>query len=130
MGEEKYTQRVMTALQAAQQTAALHYHQEITSAHVLLALVQEPEGLLDTIFQEAKVDLPMLKVRLEQLLKKIPSVKGQDRLSMSVDMARVLGKAAKLAADMKDEYVSTEHLLLALVEDAVRMCRRSAGNSA
>ncbi len=117
MGEEKYTQRVMTALQAAQQTAALHYHQEITSAHVLLALVQEPEGLLDTIFQEAKVDLPMLKVRLEQLLKKIPSVKGQDRLSMSVDMARVLGKAAKLAADMKDEYVSTEHLLLALVED-------------
>ena len=99
MGEEKYTQRVMTALQAAQQTAALHYHQEITSAHVLLALVQEPEGLLDTIFQEAKVDLPMLKVRLEQLLKKIPSVKGQDRLSMSVDMARVLGKAAKLAAD-------------------------------
>ncbi len=117
MGEEKYTQRVMTALQAAQQTAALHYHQEITSAHVLLALVQEPEGLLDTIFQEAKVDLPMLKVRLEQLLKKIPSVKGQDRLSMSVDMARVLGKAAKLADDMKDEYVSTEHVLLALVED-------------
>lgn len=117
MGEEKYTQRVMTALQAAQQTAALHYHQEITSAHVLLALVQEPEGLLDTIFQEAKVDLPMLKVRLEQLLKKIPSVKGQDRLSMSADMARVLGKAAKLADDMKDEYVSTEHVLLALVED-------------
>ncbi len=117
MGQEKYTQKTLEALQSAQQTAALHYHQEITSAHVLLALVKEPEGLLDTIFQENKVDLPMLKVRLEQILNKIPSVKGQDRLSMSVDMARVLGKAAKLAADMKDEYVSTEHLLLALVED-------------
>ena len=43
MAEEKYTQKVMAALQSAQQLAALRYHQEITSAHVLLALVKEPE---------------------------------------------------------------------------------------
>ncbi len=117
MGQEKYTQKVMEALQSAQQTAALHYHQEITGAHMLLALVKDPEGLLATIFQECKTDLPLLKTRLEQLLKKQPGVKGQDRLSMSTGMVRVLGKAEALAQKMKDEYISTEHILLALIED-------------
>ncbi|MFA6850768.1 MAG: ATP-dependent chaperone ClpB, partial [Selenomonadaceae bacterium] len=90
------------------------------------AFVKEPEGLLDTIFEECQTDKTMLKVRLEQVLKKIPGVKGQDRLSMSMEMVRVLGRAEKIAQDMKDDYISTEHLLLALVEDGgddiVRMC--------
>jgi len=117
MGQEKYTQKVMEALQSAQQTAALHYHQEITGTHMLLALVKEPEGLLATIFQECQTELPLLKTRLEQLLKKQPGVKGQDRLGMSTGMVRVLGKAEALAEKMKDDYISTEHILLALVED-------------
>ena len=117
MEQEKYTQRVLNTLQAAQQNAALHYHQEITSLHVLLALAQEPEGLLETIFQEANVDLGMLKERVEQELRKIPSVKGQDRLSMSVELSRVIAKSEQLANSMKDDYISTEHLLLAIVED-------------
>jgi ATP-dependent Clp protease ATP-binding subunit ClpB len=117
MGQEKYTQKTLEALQSAQQTAALHYHQEITSAHVLLALVKEPEGILATIFQENNIDLSMLRVRLEQILNKIPSVRGQDRLSMGIDMARVLAKAEELAQSMKDDFVSTEHLLAAIVTD-------------
>ena len=117
MGEERYTQKTMAALQSAQQAAAMRYHQEITSAHVLLALVQEPEGLLGTIFEECRTDLPMLKAKLEQLLKKIPSVKGQDRLSMGMDMVRVLGRADDFAKSMKDDYISTEHLLLGLAVD-------------
>lgn len=124
MAEEKYTQKVLTALQNAQQTAALHYHQELTSSHVLLSLVQEPEGLLSTIFSECKTDLPMLKVRLEQNLKKIPSVKGQDRLTMSVELSRVFGKARQIADSMKDDYISTEHLLLAIVEESDDDCQQ------
>ncbi|MFR5945555.1 MAG: ATP-dependent Clp protease ATP-binding subunit [Megamonas funiformis] len=118
MGEEKYTQKVLEAMQSAQQEAALRYHQEITSAHVLSALIKEPEGLLATIFAECRVDLPMLKAKLEQMLKKIPSIKGQSRLGMSTEMVRVLGRAAKLAENMNDEYISTEHLLLAIVSDS------------
>ncbi len=95
----------------------MRYHQEITSAHVLLALAKEPEGLLATIFDDCQADLPMLKARLEQVLNKIPSVKGTDRLGMGMDMVRVLGRAEQLAQSMKDEYVSTEHLLLALAVD-------------
>lgn len=128
MSEEKYTQKTLEALQAAQQEAALRYNQEITSAHLLSALIKEPEGLLSTIFEECKVDLPMLKASLEQLLKKLPSVHGQSRLGMSTEMVRVLGRAGQLAKDMGDEYISTEHLLLAIVsdsdEDMQNVCRQ------
>ena len=117
MGQEKYTAKTMAALQAAQQMAAMRYHQEITSLHVLLALAKEPEGLLTDIFNECKTDLPMLKARLEQELGKIPSVRGTDRLSMGMDMVRVLARAEEFAKSMKDDYLSTEHLLLGLAED-------------
>ena len=127
MGQEKYTAKTLAALQSAQQLAAMHYHQEITSVHTLLALVKEPEGLLATIFEENKTDLPMLKARLEQILAKIPSVKGTDRLGMGMDMVRVLGRAEELAKSMKDDYLSTEHLLLAIVidgsEEVQAVCR-------
>jgi len=118
MGTEKYTQKVIEAFQAAQQIAALNYHQEITATHMLMGLVKEPEGLLSTIFTECKTDLPMLQARLDQLLKRIPSVKGQNQLTMSTEMVRVIGKAQQLAASMHDEYISTEHLLLGIVEES------------
>ena len=100
MEQEKYTQRVLNTLQSAQQNAALRYHQEITSLHVLMALAQEPEGLLGTIFQEAGVDSRMLQASVEEHLKKIPSVKGQDRLTMSIELGRVMAKAEQLAGKL------------------------------
>ena len=117
MAGEKYTAKAQQAMQAAQQLAAMKYHQEFNSLHLMLALAKEPEGLLATIFQECQTDLPMFKVRLEAELNKIPQVKGQERLSMGVDLARVIGKAREYSASMKDEFISTEHLLLALVSD-------------
>lgn len=127
MGNEKYTQKVIEAFQTAQQIAALHYNQEITSVHVLMGLVKEPEGLLSTIFTECGTDVPMLQARLEQLLKKIPSVQGQSQMSMAVEMARVIGKAQQYAESMHDEYISTEHLLLGIAEesdsDVQNLCR-------
>lgn len=117
MAGEKYTAKAQQAMQAAQQLAAMKYHQEFNSLHLMLALAKEPEGLLATIFNECQTDLPMLKVKLEAELNKIPQVKGQERLSMGVDLARVIGKAREYAASMKDEFISTEHLLLALVTD-------------
>ena len=117
MGEEKYTEKALSAMQAAQQAAAMRYHQEITSAHLLYALVQEPEGLLETIFEDCGTDQAMIRARLEQELNKLPSVKGQDRLSMGMDMVRVIGRAQEYAKSMKDDYISTEHLLLGIAAD-------------
>ena len=74
MAGEKYTAKAMAAMQAAQQLAAMKYHQEFNSIHLMLALAKEPEGLLATIFADCQTDLPMLKVRLEAELNKIPSV--------------------------------------------------------
>ena len=84
MGEERYTEKALAAMQTAQQAAAMRYQQEITSAHLLYALVQEPEGLLETIFEDCGTDQAMLRARLEQELSKLPSVKGQDRLTMGM----------------------------------------------
>ncbi len=117
MAGEKYTAKAGAAIQAAQQLAAMKYHQEWNSLHLMSVLSKEPEGLLATIFDDCKTDLPMLKVSLEKELNKMPSVKGQERLTMGVDMARVIGKANEYAASMKDDYISTEHLLLALAVD-------------
>ena len=118
MGNEKYTQKVIEAFQSAQQIAALHYNQELSSVHMLMGLTKEPEGLLNTIFSECHTDVPMLQARLEQLLKKIPSVKGSSQLSMSTEMVRVIGKAQQLADSMHDEYISTEHILMGIVSES------------
>ena len=115
-----YTQKVLNILQSAQQMAAMRYHQEITSLHVLHSLADNPEGLLATIFEEAGVDLAMLAARTDQQLRRIPSVKGTDRLSMSVELGRVMGKAEQLAKSMGDDFISTEHLLLAMAQEGSR----------
>ena len=128
MAGEKYTSKAQQAMQAAQQLAAMKYHQEFNSLHLMLALAKEPEGLLATIFQECQTDLPMFKVNLEAQLNKIPQVKGQERLSMGVDLARVIGKAREYSASMKDEFISTEHLLLALVTDGKKEVQDIAKN--
>ena len=117
MAGEKFTAKALAAIQAAQQLAAMKYHQEFNSKHLMLALAKEPEGLLATIFEECQTDLPMLKVKLEAELNKIPSVKGQERLAMGIDLSRVIGKANEYSKSMRDDYISTEHLLLALVTD-------------
>ena len=117
MSQKNFTTKALAVMEAAQQAAAMRYNQEITSAHVLLALAKEPEGLLATIFEECNTDLPMLKARVKKELSNIPSVKGTDRLSMGPDMVRVIGRAQEYADSMKDDYISTEHLLLAVATD-------------
>jgi ATP-dependent Clp protease ATP-binding subunit ClpB len=128
MGQEKYTQRAMAAISEAQQLTALHYHQEMTTRHLLLALVKEEDGMIGQILAECKIDEKFLKAKLEKIISNQPSVRGQEGgLRMNTAMIRVLGLAEKIAASMKDEYVSTEHLLLAVVDDGdsdvVEVCR-------
>ena len=129
MSQEKFTQKAMAALQEAQQLSAMHYHQEVTTKHLLMALVKDGEGLLQEILDQSKVDEKLFIAKIEQLLKEQPAVRGQDNgLRMNTAMIRVMALAEKMAADMKDEYVSIEHLLLALVDDGdhdvVQLCKQ------
>ena len=128
MNQDNYTSKTLAALQAAQQTAVLKYHQEITSAHALLALVKNAEGLILDIFTECGTNLPNLQKKLDVILSKIPAVKGQDRLSMGMDMVRVLAKAEEYQKAFADDFVSTEHLLLALVTDGSEEVKDAANS--
>lgn len=128
MGYEKFTQRSLAVIQEAQQIAALHYHQEITTRHLMLALTRETDGILGAVFAQASVDTKLMATKLEQLLSQQPSVRGQESgLHMNSAMIRVLAKAESLAQKMNDEYISVEHLLLSVIEDGdqdvVKVCR-------
>ncbi|MDR3565948.1 MAG: ATP-dependent chaperone ClpB [Negativicutes bacterium] len=128
MAQDKFTQKAAAAIQEAQQLAAMNYHQELTTRHLLLALVKDNEGIIAYILAQLSVGYQPFRAKLEQLLKNIPAVRGQEgTLRMSTAMVRVMALAEKQAADMKDEYVSVEHLLLAVVEDGdsdvVSACR-------
>jgi len=129
MTQDKFTQKAMAALQEAQQISAMHYHQEVTTRHLLLALVKEAEGLVKAILTESQVDAKLFQTKLEHLLKEQPSVRGQDTgLRMNTAMIRVMALAEKIASNMKDEFVSTEHLLLAIIDDGdsdvVHLCKQ------
>ncbi|MGL5513192.1 MAG: ATP-dependent chaperone ClpB [Sporomusa sp.] len=128
MNSEKYTQKAAAALQQAQKLAAMHYHQELTAKHLALALVTETESIVAYILAQLAIDPRLLSSKLEQLLKTIPAVRGQESgLRMNTALMRVLALAEKHAAAMKDEYISVEHLLMAIADDGdadlVKVCR-------
>ena len=128
MAEEKFTQKTTAVLQEAQQTAAVNYNQEISSRHVLQALLKDRDGIIDYILTQAKIEPSLLEAKAAQLVKNQPSVRGQEsNLRWNTAMVRVMGLAEKLAKESQDEYVSVEHLLMALAEDGdsdvVQVCR-------
>ncbi|MFC1995999.1 ATP-dependent chaperone ClpB [Chloroflexota bacterium] len=117
MNLDKYTQKSQEALLGAQRLAEELNHQTIEPAHVLLALLQQEEGVAPAIV--TKVSGSVLAIR-EDLLKDLgnqPKVYGGNtQVSLSRPTADALKSAEKYAKGMKDEYVSTEHILLALTE--------------
>lgn len=118
MNLERLTQKSREALTMAQQKAAMEHHQELSSKHLLWALLEQKDGLTPRLFEAAGINLNVLNQQLKQLLDRIPSVHGYDGgVYMSSSMARVLGKAEEEAAGLKDEYISVEHLLLAMLQE-------------
>ncbi len=118
MNIERYTKKSQEALAASQQLAAARHHQEVTGKHLLQALSQQDGGLTPRLLEQAGVQLPALHQQLQALLDKIPAVHGNEGpLYMSSSYSRVLDKAEQEAATLKDEYVSVEHLLLALIQE-------------
>lgn len=117
MQQDKYTQKALEVIQKAQQAAVVRYNQEVTGTHLFWALSNDPDGLLEIIFKSNEVNVLQLKEKLEKKLDTFPQVKGVDYLNISIDATRIIGKAEALAKEMGDEYVSTEHLLLAVVSD-------------
>ncbi len=118
MNPEKLTQKSRQALTDAQQLAAARHHQEISGKHLLLALIKQEGGITPRLLEQAGVNLPAFEQRLNHLLDRIPAVHGYEgSLYMSSNLARVLGEAEQEAAELKDDYISVEHILMGLIAE-------------
>jgi ATP-dependent Clp protease ATP-binding subunit ClpB len=112
----KLTLKSQAALQAAQEQARARNHQLVEPAHLLFALLSDPEGVIFPLLHMLGQSPRTLRDRDEELLDRIPKVYGsQSELSISEPLRVVIESAFGEASKLQDEYVSTEHLLLALV---------------
>jgi ATP-dependent Clp protease ATP-binding subunit ClpB len=114
---DKLTLKSQEALSEAQSLATGRGHSQITPAHLLRALVGQPEGSTVPILQKIGVPLDALQAKLEQRLGSLPKVHGGAQPQLSPALNRILEASFKEAEARKDEYVSTEHLLLAAAEE-------------
>lgn len=118
MNLERLTQKSREALMEAQQLTAEKHHQEVTAKHLMAALLQQEGGVTPRFLEQAGINPAVLAQQVEQLLEKIPAVYGYEAsVQWSGTVSRVLSRAEKEAASLKDDYVSVEHLLLALLAE-------------
>lgn len=114
----KYTQKSREAVLSAQNLAAENHHQEVSGKHLLLALLTQESGMVPRLLEHADHDVLQIIQKAQDLLRRTPAVHGYEgSLRLGTGLARVLGRAEKEAREMKDQYISVEHLLLALLED-------------
>ncbi len=115
MRPDKFTQKMQEALQAAQDVASQHHHQEIGNEHFLLALLEQSEGVARPLLEKLEVAPAALRQRLAEELKRRPQVHGgSTELRLGNDLRGTIDAAEKEMAKLKDEFLSAEHYLLAL----------------
>lgn len=114
---DKFTIKAQEAIGEAQQIASSYNHQEIRGEHLLLALINQKDGVIPSILQKLEVNSEELKAKLERLLEKIPQVYGgSEGQHIGNELNDMLNTAQQEAQKVKDEFISTEHLFIALVE--------------
>lgn len=114
---DKFTIKAQEAIGEAQQIASSYNHQEIRGEHLLLALINQKDGVIPSILQKLEVNSEELKAKLERLLEKIPQVYGgSGGQHIGNELNDMLNTAQQEAQKVKDEFISTEHLFIALVE--------------
>ena len=122
MNMQKFTQKSLEAVQTAQTTAQEHGHQQIEQAHLLYALLTAEDGLAPQLLTKMGLTLPSFTAAVKAEVEKLPRVSGsgreQGKVYVAADVDKALNRAEAVALGMKDEYVSVEHLLLALAETA------------
>ncbi|MBR5681567.1 MAG: AAA family ATPase, partial [Clostridia bacterium] len=120
LSPEKLTQKSLDALKTAQSLAVERNNVQVTPEHLAYALVSQEGGLIGSLFEKMGVDTRAFLTRLEAILNAIPGVTGSgrepDKIYISPECDRTLDLAEKIAEQMKDEYVSVEHFMLALFD--------------
>src|SRR6266436_5857644 len=122
MDINRFTESMQQALSAAQTKAVRYGHQQIDVEHLLIALLEQERGLATAIFTKAEVDTDSLKRRVEQELERLPKAGGPsgapaDQIYVTGRLNRLLAQAEEEARKLHDEFISVEHLLLAMTDD-------------
>src|SRR5258708_7705284 len=120
MQAERFTTKAQAAMQAAQRIAHTHSHQEIDGEHLLAALLEQEDGLIQPLLQKLGVPVTRLSADLERALEQRVKVQGTSSgdTFFGNSLKRAVDAAEAQAGNLKDEYVSTEHLLLGLMAEA------------
>jgi len=114
---EKFTTSAQKAVQSALEQARSRSHQMLEPEHLLWALVSQDDGLVRPLLQNLEVPVAELKRRMEAALSSFPQVHGGPDVQAGNRLVAAISEAEREMARFKDEYVSTEHLLLGLLED-------------
>jgi len=115
----KLTVKAQETVQNAVEIAQNYNNQIVEPEHLLAAMIQDPDNVAVSIIQKTGSNLDQLRIKIAELLEKLPKVTGAGvgNQQMSMTTARLLDIAANEAKQLKDEYVSTEHILLAYTKD-------------
>ena len=134
MNAQKFTKKALEAVNAAQSIALENQNMQIMPEHLLYALVDQEGGLIPQLLKKMGKDTDNLLALLDEAIRKIPAVSGSgrepDKIYISPVTDKIFNGAERLASSLKDEYVSVEHLMLALFDyapDTVRSIFRSLG---
>src|SRR5919108_3909775 len=114
---DRLTEKTQEAIQQAQALAQEAQQQEITPEHLLLALLQQADGAVPPILQRIGVDPARVASDLQAQLNKLPKVYGAETY-LGSRLRRILDAASNEMERLKDEYLSTEHILLAIIDEA------------
>jgi ATP-dependent Clp protease ATP-binding subunit ClpB len=121
MDINKLTQKSQEALQSAQTKALRYGHQEVDGEHLLLSLLEQPEGLVPRLLARMEAPTEALKAEVERELARRPKVSGPGaeagKIYLTQRLQQIFLRAEDEAKRLKDEYVSVEHLLLAMIEE-------------
>jgi len=122
MDINRFTEKLQEAIRAAQSKATRYGHQQIDIAHLFASLLEQEGGLAGSILSRAGVNVDTLQPRLDQELGRLPKVSGPaaapDQVYVTAQLNRLLTQAEDEARKLKDDYVSVEHVLLALSDDS------------
>ena len=123
MNTQKFTQKSLEAVQSAQSAALEHKNTQIDQQHLLYGLLTQSDGLIPQMLVKMNVSVNGLLNDTEREIKNLPYGSGSGQLYLSGELNMVLEQAEKMAENMKDDFVSVEHIFMALINspnDAVK----------
>jgi ATP-dependent Clp protease ATP-binding subunit ClpB len=120
MNINKYTEKAQEAIIAAQQAADREGHPEILPEHVLLTLVEQKDGIVPELLRKLNADPAAVGAALRAELNRLPRAHGGTQVSLSPRLRRITDAAEQEAERLQDEYVSTEHLFVAIASESGR----------